>query len=194
MAIQVERESVTNKARFVTPTYTNQNNGQEVVGSDRPYPNIEINHLRLHEGRAHFVYKMHPNSGKLQNGSSIDIAMAWPENKEAHAIITYQCGGQAEHYVYEAPTTSGGTALTIHRRNRVLTNTSSAVAVLNPTVSNVGTEFYAEFISSAQGGTGSGGEGYSFEFVLKPLTTYLFRLTNTGSQEQLAELRIDFYE
>ncbi len=94
----------------------------------------------------------------------------------------------------EAPTTSGGTSLTIHRRNRSLETTSTGAAVYNPTVSALGTEIFGEIITSGQGGTGSGGGGITYEYVLKPLTTYLFRITNTNSQAHIAELLIEWYE
>jgi hypothetical protein len=84
--------------------------------------------------------------------------------------------------------------MTVHRRNRVLTTTSAAAAVHTPTVTSVGTEIFGEFISSGAGGTGIGGRGLTPEFVLKPLTTYLFRLTNVNSQSNEAELILDWYE
>lgn len=197
MAIQVERESITTKSRFVSPTYTDKDGVQQTVGSDRSMPVIDVNHLRLHEGRAYYVYKTHPDAGRLGVGSSINIALAFPAGVDAHAVIDYQCGGETEVYVYESPTTSGGTAMTLHRRNRVINTDSQGVAVLNPTVSALGTEFYSELITSAEGAghrSGGGGAGNSFEFVLKPLTTYLFRLTNVNGSSQMAELRIDWYE
>jgi len=197
MPITVERESLSTKSRHVSPSYVDKDNVQTLASSDRPFPTVDVNHLRLHEGRAYYVYKTHPDAGKLGVGSSINIAIAWPAGLEAHASVDYQCGGEAEIYVYEAPTTNGGTAMTIHRRNRVITTASQAAAVLNPTVTDVGTEFYSELITSAEGQgnrSGAGGKGLSFEFVLKPLTTYLFRLTNVNSSSQMAELRIDWYE
>jgi hypothetical protein len=197
MPITVERESLSTKSRHVSPSYVDKDNVQTLASSDRPFPTVDVNHLRLHEGRAYYVYKTHPDAGKLGVGSSINIAIAWPAGLEAHASVDYQCGGEAEIYVYEAPTTNGGTAMTIHRRNRVITTASQAAAVLNPTVTDVGTEFYSELITSAEGQgnrRGAGGRGLSFEFVLKPLTTYLFRLTNVNSSSQMAELRIDWYE
>jgi hypothetical protein len=197
MAIQVERESITTKSRFVSPTYTDQNGLQQVVGSDRAMPVLDVNHLRLHEGRAYYVYKTHSDTSRLAVGSSINIALAFPAGVEAHVAVDYQCGGETEVYIYESPTTSGGTAMTLHRRNRAINTTSQGVAVLNPTVSALGTEFYSELITSAEGQgnrSGAGGVGLSFEFVLKPLTTYLFRLTNVNSASQMAEMRIDWYE
>jgi hypothetical protein len=197
MAIQVERESLSTKSRFVTPTYTDKDGVQQVIGSDRSMPIIDVNHLRLHEGRAYYAYHTHKDTGRLAVGSSINIALAFPTGVEAHALVDYQCGGETEVYIYESPTTSGGTAMTLHRRNRAINTTSQGVAVLNPTVSALGTEFYSELITSAEGSghrSGGGGRGNSLEFILKPLTTYLFRLTNVNGSSQMAELRIDWYE
>ena len=197
MAIQVQQESFTTKSRFVTPAYIDKDGVTYLTSSDRPFPVVDINHLRLHEGVAYCVYHTHKDASRLAAGSSINIAIAWPAGLEAHAFVDYQCGGEAEIYAYEGSTTSGGTAMTLNRRNRVITTASQAAAVLNPTVSAVGTEFYSELITSAEGQgnrSGAGGRGISFEFILKPLTTYLFRLTNVNSSSQMAEMRIDWYE
>jgi hypothetical protein len=197
MAITVERESLDTKSQHVSLSYVDKNNAQTLAGSDRPIPTIDINHLRLHEGRAYYVYHTHKDGGRLAVGASINIALAFPAGVEAHAVVDYQCGGETEVYVYESPTTSGGTSMTLHRRNRVINTASQGVAVLNPTVSAIGTEFYSELITSAEGQgnrSGAGGRGFSLEFMLKPLTTYLFRLTNVNSNSQMAELRIDWYE
>jgi hypothetical protein len=197
MAILVERESLGTKSQHISPAYVDKDGNSYLASSDRPFPIIDVNHLRLHEGRAYYVYKTHKDSARLAVGASIDIAIAFPEGYAVHAVFDYQCGGEAEMYVYEAPTTSGGTAMSIHRRNRSLLTTSSGAAVLNPTVTSVGTEFYSELITSAEGQgnrSGAGGRGYSFEFVFKPLTTYLFRLTNVNGSSQMAELRIEWYE
>lgn len=192
MSIQVERESITTKSRFVSPTYTDKDGVQQTVGSDRPSPMLDVNHLRLHEGRAYYVYKLYPYNAGLAAGSSIDIALAFPAGTTPHAVFNFGGSGEAEFYMYEEPTTSGGTAMTIHRRNRNLNTSSVAAAVLAPTVSSVGTELFAEFVpANKQGG---GGQNYTFEYVLKPLTTYLFRLTNVNSQPHAAELRIEWYE
>lgn len=194
MAIQVERESVTTKSRHVSPSYVDKDNVQYLTSSDRPFPIVDVNHLRLHEGRAYYVYKLYPMASPLPVNNSIDIAIAFPAGVTPHSVFNFQCGGDAEFYVYESPTTSGGTPLTIHRRNRNLVTSSTGVAVLAPTVTSTGTEIYGEFISSGQGGTGAGGGGYTYEYVLKPLTTYLFRLTNVNAQSHMAELLIEWYE
>ena len=195
MAIEVKRESLDTKSRHVSPSYTGKDGTQYLTSSDKPFPTVDVNHLRLHEGVAYYVYHTHKDASRLAAGSSINIAIAWPAGLEAHAFVDYQCGGETEVYAYESSTTSGGTAMTLHRRNRVITTASQAAAVLNPTVTAVGTEFYSELITSAEGRrSGAGGRGASFEFILKPLTTYLFRLTNVNSSSQMAELRVEWYE
>lgn len=195
MATQfVNRESMNTKSRHVTPTFMDKDEAQRVAGSSDPMPVIDVNHLRLHEGRAYYTYKFLPSSAGLAVNASLDIAIAWPAGVLAHLIAIFQTGGESEFYLYESPTTSGGTAQTIHRRNRNLNTTSTAAAVYAPTVTATGTEIYGEFISSGAGGTGVGGENFTFEYVMKPLTTYLFRITNTNSQNHAAELRIEWYE
>lgn len=192
MAIQIERESVTTKSRHVSPSFVDKDGLQYLTSSDRPFPTIDVNHLRLHEGRAYYVYKMYPYVSGLVAGSSINIALAFPAGTVAHVLFNYGSSGEAEVYMYESPTTSGGTAMTINRRNRNIVSSSVAAAVLDPTVTATGTELLAEFVpANKQGG---GGQNSVFEYVLKPLTTYLFRITNVNSQPHAAELRIEWYE
>lgn len=191
MAIEVQRESLDTKARHVSPAYVDKDGVHYLASSDKPFPTVDVNHLRLHEGRAYYAYRV--ESSLAVNGH-LDIAIAWPSGTLPHAVFNYQCGGDSRFFVYESPTTSGGTALTIHRRNRALNTTSTGAAVYAPTVSSLGTEIFAEIITSGQGGTGAGGGGFTYEYVLKPLTTYLFRLTNINSQAHIAELLIEWYE
>ena len=192
MVIEVKRESLDTKARHVTPAYVDKDGVHYLASSDKPFPMIDVNHLRLHEGRAYYVYKMYPYSAGLPTTASIDIALAWPAGYNPHVVFDFGASGEAEFYVYENPTTSGGTAMTINRRNRPITSSSVAAAVLNPTVSSVGTEIFSNFVPSTK--QGGGAQNFSFEYVLKPLTTYLFRLTNVNSQSHAAHLMIEWYE
>lgn len=192
MAIVVTRESENTKSRYVSPAYIDKDGVSYTTSSDRPFPMIDVNHLRLHEGRAYYVYKQYPYNAKLNAAASIDIVLYWPALTYAHSLFTYSSSGEAEFYVYENPVITGGTAMTIHRRNRYLTAVSSATATLDPTINNVGTEIYAEFVPANNQGGGS--EGYTFEYVLKPETNYLFRFTNVNSQAHPAILRVEWYE
>lgn len=192
MAVIVQRESDNTKSRHVTPSYIDKDGVLYLTSSDKPYPMLDVNHLRLHEGRAYYVYDHYPYSAGLAAGSSIDIAIAWPAGVTPHAVFAYSSSGEGEFYVYESPTTSSGTPMTIFGRHRNITTASQGAAVLAPTVTNTGTELFAEFVSASN--KGGGGESYTFEYVLKPLTTYLFRFTNANAQAHPATLRIEWYE
>jgi hypothetical protein len=66
--------------------------------------------------------------------------------------------------------------------------------VINPTVTSVGTEIDAQIIPGGTGKKSSGGAAGSLEYVLKPLTNYLFRLRNVNGTAHAASLQIEWYE
>jgi len=194
MAIQVERESISTKARFVSPTYTDKDGVQQVIGSDRSMPVLDVNHLRLHEGRAFKAYKIYPDAAKLSAGASCNIAIAWATGVTPHILVDASCGGDAELYIYEGSTVTGGTSFTAINRHRVLNTASQSAILINPTVSVTGTEIEAEIIAGGAGKKSGGAGSSALEMVLKPLTTYVFRLTNVNGTAHLAELILEWYE
>lgn len=194
MAIQVERESITTKSRFVSPTYTDKDGLQQTVGSDRPAPVLDVNHLRLHEGRAFYAYQLNPDANMLGAGASIDIAVAWASGKTPHLIYEANCGGDAELYMYENAVVTGGTSFTALNRNRVINTASSSAILINPTVTSVGTQLDGQFLAGGVGKKAGGGDAYASEQVLAPLTTYLFRLTNVNGTAHMAHFYLEWYE
>ena len=192
----VELESLTTKSRFVTLAQKNNAGTYVVAGADAPLIMVDVNHQRNHDGRAFFAYKLFPDSAKLAAGASINIAMAAPAGVYPHITIHALCLGDAELYIYEGSTTSGGTAFTPINRNRnhTITNPSQVAMVIAPTVSAVGTEIDAQIIAGGAGKKSTGGAAGSLEYVLKPLTTYLFRLTNVNGTAHAAYLTLEWYE
>jgi hypothetical protein len=194
MAITVQRESLDTRSIHVSPSYTDNSSVQQLAGSDRPFPMVDINHLRLHEGRAYNVYRLYPNAAKLAAGASCNIAIAWASNVYAHLVIDASCGGDAELYMYEGATVTGGTAFTALSRHRVIDVASQSAVLINPTVTSVGTELDGQLVVGGTGKKAGGGGAGSLEMVLKPLTTYLFRLTNVNGTAHMAELFLEWYE
>lgn len=192
----VELESLTTKSRFVTLVQKNNSGTYVVAGADAPLIMVDVNHQRNHDGRAFYAYKVYPDSAKLAPDASIDIAMAAPAGVFPHVTVDGLCLGDAELYVYEGSTTSGGTPFTPINRNRnyALTNESQVAMVIAPTVSAVGTELDAQIIAGGAGKKSGGGTAGSLEYVLKPLTTYLFRLTNVNGTAHAAYLTLEWYE
>lgn len=194
MAITVELESLTTKSRFVTPTYVDRNGTPSVISSELPAPIVDVNHLRLHEGRAYYAYKLYPYASMLPAGASVDIAMAFAAGVKAHLVYDANCGGDAEVYLYENAVVSGDTVFTAVRRNRTIATTSQSAILINPTVTNTGTLLDAQFIAGGVGKKAGGGNSFATEQVFSPLTTYLFRLTNVNGTAHMAHLHIEWYE
>jgi hypothetical protein len=194
MAILVERESLGTKSQHISPAYVDKDGNSYLASSDRPFPILDINHLRLHEGRAFKAYRVYPDATKLAAGASCNIAIAWASGVNPHISLDATCGGDAELYIYEGAVVTGGTSFTAVNRHRILNTASQSAILINPTVTSVGTEIDAEIVTGGSGKKSGGAGSSALEMVFKPLTTYLFRLTNVNGTAHMAELIIEWYE
>lgn len=192
--IYVHPESDTNKATYGILAHQDADGEYKISGSANPAPVIEEAHLRLHEGKSYYSYKFHPNSSKLNAGASIDIAIAFATGIKPHLSVDTNCGGDAEFYLYEGATVTGGTTFTAISRNRNIAHPSQSATLINPTISATGTLLDSQFLAGGFGKKAGGAVGGSFEFVLAPLTTYLFRLTNVNGTAHMAHLMLEWYE
>lgn len=194
--IYVTRESENQSAQFVALTHRNNAGLQIISGADAPVITVDVNHQRNHDGRAYFAYKIAPDSAPLAADASINIVLASPSGIYPNITVDGMCLGDAELYIYEGTSTTGGTAFTPVNRNRnyAVSNPSQVAMVINPTVTSVGTEIDAQLIPGGAGKKSSGGAAGSLEYVLKPLTNYLFRLTNVNSAAHAASLTLEWYE
>jgi hypothetical protein len=194
--LTVTRESDNTNARFVALTQKNNAGTQVVAGADAPVITVDVNHQRNHDGRAFYAYKIASDSAPLAAGTSIDIVMASPSGVYPHVTIDGMCLGDAELYLYENTTTTGGTSFTPINRNRnyAVSNPSQVAMVVNPTITSVGNVLLAEIIPGGATKKSGGGSAASLEYVLKPLTNYLFRLTNVNSTSHAASLQLEWYE
>lgn len=194
--LTVTRESDTTNARHVALTQKNNAGTQVVAGADAPVIMVDVNHQRNHDGRAFYAYKIAPDSAPLASAASIDIVIAAPSGVYPHVTIDGKCLGDAELYIYEGTATTGGTSFTPINRNRnyAVSNPSQVAMVVNPTVTSLGTVLVAEIIPGGIGKKSGGGSAGSMEYVLKPLTNYLFRLTNVNGTAHAASLQLEWYE
>jgi hypothetical protein len=192
----IELESFTTKSRFVTPVQKRNDGTFAIAGADAPMIVVDVNHQRNHDGRAYYAYKIAPDTAPLAHGASINIVLASPSGVYPHITVDGMCLGDAELYIYEGTVTTGGTAFTPVNRNRnyAVSNVSEVAMVINPTVTSVGTEIDAQIIPGGVGKKSGGGTAVSLEYVLKPLTNYLFRLTNVNGTAHAASLQLEWYE
>tara|TARA_R110000868_G_scaffold5950_4_gene34635 strand:+ start:2982 stop:3569 length:588 start_codon:yes stop_codon:yes gene_type:complete len=182
------------KSRFVTIAQKNNAGNYVVTGADAPAIMVDVNHQRNHDGRAWFAYKVAPNSAKLADGASIDIVLAAASGVIPHITVDALCLGDAELYIYEGTSATGGTSFTPINRNRNYTTSSQVAMIVNPTVTTLGTQIDAQILPGGSGKKAGGGTAGSLEYVLKPLTNYLFRLTNVNGTAHAAFLQLEWYE
>ena len=192
--LYVQRESQNQKAQYVALTQQDKDGNQMIVGSDTGLITAEINHHRLHEGRAFIAWNIYPDSAKLAAGASADIVLAAGPGTIPHVTIAMESSGDADFFIYEGTTTTGGTAFTPVRRNRNIAATSNVAMVTNPTVNTLGTLINRQFVTGGTGKKSSGGGAGTLEYVLAPLTNYLFRLKNVNGTAHTALLELEWYE
>lgn len=196
MPLDVQIESLTTSSRLATPVYADRNNEGVVVGSELPLPTVDIVALRTFEGRTFSIGAVRNFDNKLPAGSSLDIAVAWASGVVPRLTVSGLCGGDAVGYLYEGATVTGGTAITAINLRRDFTNTSESAALLEPTVTNTGTLVLEQILLGGVGKKAGGAEGTTGRMYLKPLTTYLFRITNKdpNNTAHAAEIILEWYE
>lgn len=195
MAIDIELESLDTKSRFVSPAYLDVNGVPNLVGSELPMPTADIVALRAFEGRSYSLGYVRDFADPLPAASSIDIAIAWAQDVSPRLTVYGLCAGNAIGYLYEGATVSGGTPLASQNINRNYSATASeSVALVNPTVSSTGTLLVKQILIGGEGKKAGGGDVGSARLFLKPLTTYLFRLTNVNGTAHAAEMILEWYE
>lgn len=192
--ILVTRESENQKAQFVALTQKNKDSAQVISGSDYPLIMVDVNHARMHEGRAFFAWAMNSSASPLAAGASIDIVMAANAGITPHITAGYINGGDCEFYIYQGTTTTGGTAFTPVNRNRTSATTSEVAMVINPTINTLGTLVDAQVGPGGSGPKSGGSTGAGLEYVLSSLTNYHFRLTNVSTKAEIAVLTLEWYE
>ena len=194
MAINVLRESDTTKSRYVTSTYIDKDGNQVVAGSEKPFPTEDVRLLRLDEGKAFALGVVRSFADPLPASQSIDIAIAFAEGITPNISILGLCAGNAMGFLYEGSVVTGGTAITALNKNRNSLVTSQSAALSNPTVTTLGTPILSQILIGGEGKKAGGGDVGSSDLILKPLTTYLFRLTNVNGTAHAAEIVLEWYE
>jgi len=194
MAIEVQRESLDTKSQHVSVSFADKDNVQYLAGSAKPFPTEDVTLLRLEEGKAFALGVVRSFADPLPDDESIDIAIAFAAGVTPNISISGLCAGDAMGFLYEGSVVTGGTAITALNKNRNSLVTSQSAALSNPTVTTLGTPILSQILIGGQGKKAGGGEIGSSDLILKPLTTYLFRLTNINGTAHAAEIVLEWYE
>lgn len=182
---------------IVTGQFTGQIGQRVFIGPTDPVSDIPVfvdfDHHQNHEGEA-YQYAYYNAS---LNGT-VDFRLAVPAYatpiRSPHFSIELICDTTASLVIYEAPTLTGnGSAVTtIRNRNRIGTPNAPGMAIYTgATYSATGTEL-ARYITIASTKAAISTDSSKSEWILKPSTEYLVRLT-TGSSS-IVMLRMNWYE
>lgn len=155
---------------------------------------IAETHRMVHDGMFfHFDRRV----AGIVNGASSDILLAVPAGVFPHlntTLITTDTGGVDVKF-YEGTTTSAdGTAVSTFNRNRNSTNTPSTVITHTPTVTGVGTLIHDALIPAPAKDAGLISAAVNEEWVLKPSTKYLLRVTNNSGGNVEVVFDVAWYE
>ena len=194
MTITVYRESTTTASRNVSPTFVANSGSQALIGVDDPLPQIEYTSQKLRDGKVYAIGVVNDFDSPLADDASIDIGIAWSAGVTPTVSFFGLCAGDAVGFLYESASLSGGTAATAVKLNRNSTIASQSAITVGPTVSNVGTLVLKQILIGGTGKKAGGGEVGSSNLILKPLTSYLIRLTNVNGTAHAAELIVEWSE
>jgi len=129
---------------------------------------ISYEHHEIHDGER-FVAQYFAT---VASGGFCDLQITMPAGVYAHPTFMIYASAEADFGIYEAPTTSGGTAVTTLNRSRASSKTSTATVVHSPIESAVGTQLLYVPVS---GSKLSAGVSDPVEWILAPGTKYLVR-------------------
>lgn len=194
MTITVFRESTTTASRNVSPTFVAGNSDQVMVGVDDPMPQIAYGQQKLRDGKVYAIGVTYDFSSPLADAASIDIGIAWSAGVTPVISFSGLCAGDAMGYLYEGASLSGGTPATAVKLNRNSDVASQSAITIGPTVNSLGTLVLKQILIGGSGKKAGGGDVGSSNLILKPLTSYLIRLTNVNGTAHAAEVIVEWSE
>lgn len=147
------------------------------------------------EGDSYYAFAAKLAAAKLADNASIDVILTTGATTNAYLFCQGQCGGDAEFYVHENVTDIvGGSLFAPINKNRQSTKTSSCGVLIQPTSVTLNGVIFKEIILGGSMRMSSGSSVTSTQYVLKPNTSYLFRLTNKSGSARLAEIQLAWCE
>lgn len=157
---------------------------------------IDQEHLQIHRGVTYTISRQVTIDDSGGATPTYEFLASVPASTYPHFrhIIVQSDGGPFVVELYEGTTTSAdGTSITPYNNNRNSSNTSSTACYYGPTITDDGTLIEAFLAPSTKGSFGSDGAN---EWILKPSTKYMVRITNNTAGAGTSEfvVNINWYE
>lgn len=153
---------------------------------------IDHAHYRAHAGLGFTASKLLEG---VSNNGNLDIRFK-TGSIDCHMVIELGASGKGKFLIYEGATISDGTEMAVYNSHRDSDRTATATVTHTPTVTSEGTTVLIEkLIPGSNGGNAVGAIGGTrAEFILKPDTERLFRVTNTAGTAQDLNIVMSWYE
>ena len=186
------------------------------VGTDHLYPKVELAgnsidqvtggvititepHALIHAGK---VWHWSGKVTGILNAGTVDFLFKVPEATypHIHRMRANVGRGDIDIVSYKDTTVSAdGTPLVTDNLNQNSTNDAGMLMFSTPTVTAIGTEIHRLWVPPTSAGVGQTVQGVSGatageEWILKPNTNYLQRLTNNSGSTIDAWVEVMFYE
>lgn len=139
---------------------------------------ITVEHSKIHQGEG---WEVSVETGNISSGASYYVLFKTSAGYRPH-LRSYEITATDSPItirLFEGSTVSAdGTAVTARNRNRNQSDNNGVSVFYQPTVTAEGTRLETDYIAS--GGNKIGGNAGSFyeEWILKPSTNYLIKITN----------------
>ncbi len=154
---------------------------------------IDFVHYKIHRGQVFLA----STYNTIASGGTSEIYLLTGA-KDTHIVAEVNASGSAKVTLYEGVTTSvNGTTLTAYNLYRNSANSCGAVLFVGPTWSTKSEiVIFQDYIAGGDSQqTRVGGMGrIESEFILKPSTKYILRLTNLAGATNTASVNAEFYE
>lgn len=168
------------------------NDGDVHIYNPLPVNSIEYAHYKTHEGK---YFSGGYFTASLSDTSNLDLLIQI--NAESmHAQFTISASGDATIALYEGTVASVlGTSVNMSNHNRNSSHTFTGSVYISPTVTSTGNIINGiGYLVGGEKRSATGGNfGFANEFILKPNTKYLLRLTNIAATTIKAAIHLEGY-
>lgn len=154
---------------------------------------IQWEHSRIHSGRGYtWSEKASVNNGATLYHLMDNGAANYPHLR---LVLMQATSAPFDVALYESPTiAANGTPNAVQNNNRNSANVSGLAIYDSPTVTSDGTLLEYLLIAGTKQSGGSGDSGVETEWVLKPSTKYLLKMTNNSGGVATIGCRMFWYE
>jgi len=153
-------------------------------------------HYKVHVGA---FFQANQFTSGLASAASFNYMITTGSNYSVHSGFTMATTGQCQVTMYEAPTATSGTTLTVLNKRRSSSRVTESQVVYAPTITSYGTMLDKELIPAGDGskfsaGSYGGVDPRGAEWIMNRNTKYLINVVNTSGNTIDLSFAHGFYE